>query len=120
MQLSLNAAEQCCQLLEQLGWKWNEPRVVDWLKRVGERLENRPYEYSEGLPEHVYVSLAKFLDLRIKCEQLLKLLQHDWNSAVVARIEKKYRCSTGKLPLKGYQKLHDLLDEVWSEQFGGF
>lgn len=118
-QLTLSAMTTCYQLLEASRYSWESPRVKDWLKRVGHHYQGKPYKPGEALPEFVYVSLAKYLDVRLKCNRLLKILQWSWDHPTVRAMEERHECFR-RLPLKGYCELHDELDKVWLEQGGGF
>lgn len=118
-QLTITAMSTCCQQLEAIGWTWEHSRIKDWLKRVGRHYQGKIYKPGDPLPEFIYLSLAKYLDLRLKCDRLLRILQWDWDSPTVRAIEQKYDCFS-QLSLKGYQELHDLLDAAWLEQSGGF
>lgn len=109
----------CYQLLRQLGWTWESPRVKDWLERVGVYYTGTSYLRETPIPEFVYVSLAKFLDMRLKCERTLDLLKWDWQHEKVRAVELRHGC-VGQMPLKGYQELYEILDEVWWEKSGGF
>lgn len=107
-----NYLQLCNTLLAEMNWQWDHPRVVDWLARVGKATTGRPYTLKSPIPESVYVSLAKFLDLYNKCDRDLQVLQWSWSNPKVREIQAKYRC-VGQLPLKGYIELHDLLNDEW-------
>lgn len=109
----------CLSYLRKLDWQWDHPRVLDWLARVGIHYIGKPYTLQDQIPEFVAVSLAKFLDLRLKCDQNLVLLNWDWEHPKVRSICLKYRC-VGQLPLRGYQELYTVLDEAWFLEGGGF
>lgn len=109
----------CNTLLAGMGWTWDNPRIVDWLARVGRITAGIAYTLASPIPENVYVSLAKFLDLYDKCERNLELLGWDWGHEKIRTIQAKYRC-VGQLPLKSYKELYDLLDDEWFTHGGGF
>lgn len=109
----------CFSYLKKLGWTWEYPRVLDWLSRVGIHYTDEAYALHDQIPEFVAVSLAKFLDLRLKCDRSLQLLNWDWEHPKVRSVELKYGC-VGQMPLKGYQELYTVLDEAWFEEGGGF
>lgn len=114
-----HCVQSCYKLIKELGWRWDNPRIISWLSRVGIAQTGAPYSItSSTIPEAVWISLAKFLDLRLKCERTLILLRWNWNHGKVKEIASNYSC-TGQLPLKGYQELYQLLDEEWFMN-GGF
>lgn len=114
-----NAAIATCEnFLALLGWTWHTPRVQVWLKKVCHRLYGRVPTIGilESMPENVFVTLAKILDYRLKCHQLLQLLESNWDSHPnVKQIEQKYGCC-GVLPLAGYKELHFVLDDKWLQE----
>lgn len=112
-----NAISLCQQLLNQLGWTWEHPRVVDWLSRVGRHYTGVSYTRQTPIPEFVYVALAKYLDLRLKCDRTLQCLKWDWMHQKVQEVERRYKC-VGQMPLKGYQELYETLDTLWWEESG--
>lgn len=109
----------CLSYLKKLNWTWDHPRVLDWLARVGIHYTGKPYTLQEDFPEFVAVSLAKFLDLRWKCDHSLQLLNWGWDHPKVRSVELKYRC-VGQMPLKGYRELYTVLDKAWFDEGGGF
>lgn len=109
----------CSQLLTALNWTWEHIRVQDWLRRVGIAKTRKTYPTPRQIPDEVFVSLAKFLDLRLKCDRILQLLKWDWNHPEVREVEQRHQC-VGQLPLKGYQELFQILDAAWFFEGGGF
>lgn len=109
----------CSQLLMALNWTWEHIRVQDWLRRVGIAKTGKTYPTPRQIPDEVFVSLAKFLDVRLKCDRTLQLLKWDWSHPKVREVEQKFGY-VGQLPLRGYQELFQVLDAAWFFEGGGF
>lgn len=116
---NIEAIKQCQQMLIILKWDWNHARIQQWLKAVAEAHQIPHYSDLSQIPDYVFTSLSKFLDLYHKCNDTLVLLRWDWNHPKVKQVESKYGC-INKLPLKGYQELYALLDDAWFFAGGGF
>lgn len=110
-----SAMNLCQRFLQDLGWDWSHPRVVSWLSRVGLSYIGEPYTRRRHIDGFVYVSLARFLDLRSGCEYLLLSLGWDWSHPEVVKIQQKWNCNDC-LPLSGYKELLALLTKKQVEK----
>ena len=120
-QTQMNATKKCCDyLLERLGWNWEHPRVTSWMERVREH-----YDWGDNvpLPEFVLLSLSKFLNIYLMCDNKLGAFDIKWNSPHVAQIQTKFRLEgkfyapVGTLSLDGYKYLNEKLDRLGGSHF---
>ena len=102
----------CYALIKSLNWRSDHPRITSWLSRVGIALTGQPYLIDKStIPETVYTSLTKFLDLYYKCDRTLMLLRWDWNHPEVKKVQRKYGCEG--------QLLDDTVNGGLEESIGG-
>lgn len=103
------AISLCTDLLKQIGWDWNTPRVRDWLDRVMKIKYKQELISLSAVPTRTFVSLAVYLDLRWQCHIRLTSLNLNWQSPVVNEIRQQYG-TVDTLPAKGYRQLLEELD----------
>lgn len=103
--------------LWQLGWTWQHPRVKAYLAIVAQRLKVLEFQSLEEIPEDYLQRLIKLVSLYYQCDRLIKLMKKSWEDPEVQKVATAYGY-VGKMPLEGYQILHELLDDEWYDKYG--
>lgn len=107
-------------LLYQLGWTWKNKRVQAYLKACTQLLGYPEYQKLEEAPAKVLLRLGKFLQIYKECDRILELLEINWDDTLVAGVVQQFSEDGYTMPLKGYERLYEVLENYWFIHGGGF
>lgn len=95
-----------------LGWQRSHPKVTQFVDLVRQKHPALNLEALEQVPLNYLKKLSEFLKIYSNCDQLIKLLNLDWDSSTIQKATEQYG-GLEKMPLIGWMNLYQYLENQY-------